>query len=433
VHGWGSLTRLSLVHGPLHVALMVGAGVGLLTLLTLRRDRSWWTLRLPIAVATAAATVGLLVLALAVLKPWPDPLPLPVLLWLGVGLLALALLGLGWRRTPWWRGVLAPVAAVVVLVGSADGVDSVFGAYPTIATALQLPPADQAPSVEVLRHTTAVVPPTVQSWRPPPTMPRTGAVTEVPIPPTVSGFSARPAWVYVPPAYLTRSHPLLPVLFMIAGQPSTPRDWLDGGQLAQQMDTWAAAHAGLAPVVVMPDATGSLTGNPLCMNSALGQADTYLTSDVVRWVSSRLQVDPDRAHWAVGGYSYGGTCALQLAVAHPDVFPSFLDISGQRSPTLGGHARTVAATFGGNEQAFAAVDPLEELAAHPQPGSAGYVVVGAQDSLYRPGQQAVAAAARAAGMSITYRELPGGHDWHVWGPALTDSLPWLAARMGLPR
>ena len=112
-------------------------------------------------------------------------------------------------------------------------------------------------------------------------MPAAGAVTEVSIPATASGFAARSAWVYVPPAYLTPSHPLLPVLMMIGGQPGGPRDWLDGGQLAQQMDAWAAAHAGLAPVVVMPDGIGSALSNPLCMNSALGQVDTYLTSDVV--------------------------------------------------------------------------------------------------------------------------------------------------------
>jgi len=295
---------------------------------------------------------------------------------------------------------------------------------------MQLPPADQSSNATVLRHP-VVGAATVQAWRPPETMPRAGAVTQVSIPATASGFAARSAWVYVPPAYLTPSHPLLPVLLLIGGQPGNPRDWLDGGQLAQQMDGWAAAHAGLAPVVVMPDALGSETANPLCMNSALGQVDSYLTSDVVSWVSSKLQVDPDHAHWAVGGFSYGGTCSLQLAVAHPELFPTFLDISGQDSPTLGNRARTVAATFGGREAAFDAVDPLHELAARPEPGSAGYLVVGAQDSHYRPQQQTVAAAARAAGMSITYRELPGGHNWDVWRPALSDALPWLAARMGL--
>jgi enterochelin esterase-like enzyme len=434
MHGWGWLTGLSLVHGALRVGLVAGFGVGLLILLLLRHDRSWWTRRVPLAVVAAAALVGLLVVLLDVLKPWPDPLPLSVYLWIGGGLLGVLLLGLGWPRSRWWVRVVAPVAALLAVLGAADGVDSVFGAYPTVAAALQLPPTDQASAGTVLRHTSVVdVVPTPQSWRPPASMPRAGAVTQVSIPPTVSGFQARPAWLYVPPAYLTAHHPRLPVLVLIGGQPGGPRDWLDGGQLASHLDAWAAAHDGLAPVVVMPDATGAQLANPLCMNSALGQVDTYLTTDVVSWVSSTLQVDPDHSHWAVGGFSYGGTCSLQLAVAHPELFPTFLDISGQRSPTLGGRARTVAATFGGNERAFDAVDPIKELAARPEPGSAGYLVVGAQDRYYRPQAQAVAAAARAAGMSITYQELPGEHSWSVWEPAFTGALPWLTDRMGLSR
>lgn len=433
MQGWGWLTGLSLVHGALPVVLAAGSGAGLLVLLSVRRDRAWWTRRVPLAVVASAALVGLLVLVLDVVRPWPDPLPLVVLLWIGAGLLGLVLLGLGWGRARWWGRVVAPFAAALVLLGAADGVDGVFGAYPTVAAAMQLPPTDQASAATVLRHTALADTPTLQTWRPPAAMPHAGAVTEVSIPPRTSGFAARSAWLYVPPAYLTANHPRLPVLFLIGGQPGSPRDWLDGGLLAQQMDTWAAAHDGLAPIVVMPDATGSEIANPLCMDSALGKVDTYLTSDVVSWVSSALQVDPDHAHWAVGGFSYGGTCALQLAVSHPQLFPTFLDISGQRSPTLGSRARTVAAAFGGNDRAFAAVDPLEELAAHPQPGSAGYLVVGAQDRYYRPQAQAVAAAARGAGMSITYQELPGDHSWAVWRPALTVALPWLTQRMGLSR
>jgi len=424
VADWGWFTGLSLVRGPLHLALFLLTGLALARLLLLRRDRSWWTRRVPLAVTIAAATVGVVVIALAVLKPWPDPLPAAVLAWIGVVALGIALLGLGWGRTHGWVRVLAPVMAALVVLGVADGIDTYFGAFPTVGTAIQAPPKDDVSPASVLRHT---------DLAPSAGMPRTGAVTEVSIPATRSGFAARPAWVYVPPAYLTPDHPPLPVLMLIGGQPGGTRDWLDGGQLAQQMDEWAAAHDGVAPVVVMPDALGSTTANPLCMNSALGQVDTYLASDVVSWITSTLQVDPDHAHWAVGGYSYGGTCALQLAVAHPGLFPTFLDISGQVSPTLGGRARTVAATFGGNEQAFAAVDPLQELAAHPEPGSAGFLVVGTQDTHYRAGQQTVAAAARAAGMSITYRELPGTHNWGVWRPGLIVALPWLAGRMGLSR
>ena len=57
-------------------------------------------------------------------------------------------------------------------------------------------------------------------------------------------------------------------------------------------------------------------------------------------------MDPDSEGWAVGGVSYGGTCALQLATNHPDVYPTFLDISGSAEPTLGDRGCTVAAAFG---------------------------------------------------------------------------------------
>jgi S-formylglutathione hydrolase FrmB len=148
-------------------------------------------------------------------------------------------------------------------------------------------------------------------------------------------------------------------------------------------------------------------------------------------VVSALQVDPDHRHWAVGGFSFGGTCALQLAVAHPDLFPTFFDASGQQAPTLGDRSRTVAVAFSGNEAAYAAHDPLTELASRRFSGSAGYLVVGAQDLSYAPQARAVADAATAAGMSVTLTELPGGHDWGVWAAGFDRAMPWLATRMGL--
>jgi enterochelin esterase-like enzyme len=429
------LTELSLVSGPLHVALIAGAllAVGMLLL---RRDRTWWTRRVPLAVAIAAVLLGAIWLVVSRLKSWPDGVPLPVAAWAGCALLGLVLLGLGWTRRSWrWR-LLSVAAAVLLVAGAADGIDTVFGAFPTVGTAMQLPPYDAVPLGAALAARGAPDPPVAgqtpaQSWHPPAGLPTHGAVFQAIIPATHSRFAARPAWVYVPPAYLAAHRPQLPVLLLIGGQPGGSRDWLDGGRLAQQMDAWANAHAGLAPIVVMPDALGGETANPLCMDSALGRADTYLARDVTAWATATLQPDPDHARWAVGGFSYGGTCALQLAVAHPDLFPTFFDASGQQAPTLGTHAATVAATFGGDATAFANVDPLTELARHPHPGTAGYLVVGAQDRNYRSQQEVVVAAARAAGVQVVATQLPGGHNWSVWRPALTQALPWLAARMGL--
>ncbi len=128
---------------------------------------------------------------------------------------------------------------------------------------------------------------------------------------------------------------------MLAGQPGSPEDWLNGGKLAMTMDAFAREHHGLAPVVVVPDGTGSQLANPLCLDSQLGKVASYLAVDVPTWIKTHLQVDPDPRSWAVGGLSYGGTCSLQLATNHPEVYPTFLDLSGQEEPTLGDRRRTV--------------------------------------------------------------------------------------------
>jgi len=149
-------------------------------------------------------------------------------------------------------------------------------------------------------------------WRAPPGMPEAGRIAQVVIPGRVSQFGARPAWIYLPPAYLGSPRAVLPVLVLIPGQPGGPEDWLLAGRLAGIVDAFAAAHHGLAPVVAVPDVTGSVFGNPLCMDSRLGRTETYLATEVPEWVASNLQVDPQRR--AIGGFSFGGTCALQLAV-----------------------------------------------------------------------------------------------------------------------
>jgi S-formylglutathione hydrolase FrmB len=235
----------------------------------------------------------------------------------------------------------------------------------------------------------------------------------------------------LPPAYFADPQPQLPVLVLLAGEPGTPQDWLTAGKLVHIMDRFAADHRGLAPVVVVPDATGSQFGDPLCVDSRRGNADTYLAKDVPAWVKTHLSVDPDPQSWAIAGVSYGGTCALQLATNHPDVYPTFLDISGSAEPSLGDRPRTVADAFGGDQAAFIRVNPLDLLRTRRYRGSAAAIVVGAGDRDTKSDAHLVYAATRAAGMTSHYIELPGSHDWRLFSAALAHELPWLAQRIGL--
>lgn len=428
--------NLPLVFGWLPTVLTAVGGLAAVALLA-RRWRIWWIRVIPcVAGATTAACLLLTWIVDVVWRPFPDPLPWRVVMWLGVVLFSLALAVASFWRSSWWRRGGAVLAAALVVVTCAVKINAFYGQFPTLSAVLGLPMTDEiafAPNAGWVQSPLVALPghPLQDSWTPPATLPAHGAVSKVHVPATVSGFAARDAYTYLPPAYLTENRPLLPILVLVHGQPGAPVDWLIGGQLASMMDRFAADHQGLAPVVLDVDNSGTQLGNPLCLDSRLGNSETYLTVDVANWIKATLQIDQNTQHWAVAGYSNGGTCALQLSLRKPDLYPTFVDISGQREPTLGTRAQTVKATFGGDDARFRQVNPLDELATRKFPGTAGTITVGKADNYFFPQQREVYGVATRAGLDVHWLEVPGGHSWQAWGAGLQQSLTWLARRMSL--
>ncbi len=115
----------------------------------------------------------------------------------------------------------------------------------------------------------------------------------------------------------------------------------------------------------------------------------------------------------------------------PNVYGGFLDISGQREPSVGGRARTIQLTYHGNAAAFARVDPLTILKHTRYPDTVGLLAAGVGDKVYLPQQRDVRAACLAAGMEIAWLEVPGGHTMGLWRDAFRDAVPWLAAHDGI--
>ena len=450
----------SLVTGPLPVILLVSALLALAWLAAgrnaPRRGSLWRSLRrrggaregtadgavsvrwrvicVPLIVLAAAGVIGLLTwLINNVWRPFPDLLPFTVVLWSWVALIGLVL---AFARQPllrtWPRRAAAIAAGVLVLATGANQVNSYFDAYPSMRVVLG-PWLDPKPVLtrtanvaEVIARPNHVL---ATIWHPPPRMPKTGAVYKVYIAGVRSGFAARPGYIYLPPAYLATPRPQLPVLVLLAGQPGGPRQWIDSGRIQATMDAFALRHKGLAPVVVMPDDLGSDFANPLCMNSRLGDAQTYLTVDVPNWITTHLQVRPPDRGWAVGGFSEGGTCAIQLATQAPRLYPIFVDISGQLEPTLGNRRLTISKAFDGDAAAYARVDPIAVMARTRFPRDAGVFVCGVNDNWYAPQQRRVFLAARHAGMQVTFMGVPGGHSWRVWRGGLERNVAWLAVML----
>jgi S-formylglutathione hydrolase FrmB len=292
-------------------------------------------------------------------------------------------------------------------------VNIVYSAYPVVEDLMPVEYPDTVPK------------PTAGS------SPARGKVVNATIPAVMSKFTARPGLVYFPPAYLSASRDRFPVLVLLAGQPGGPRDWFVGGKLARTMDAYAQRHGGVAPVVVVPDSTGSPLSNPLCSDTKRARAATYLGVDVPQWIRQNLPVNADPGTWAVGGFSYGGTCALQLATGYPDVYRTFLALSADAEPDLGGLARTVAEGFGGDRATFDRNSPLVRMGSRGYPDTAGVVVVGTEDPAVQASSVKIRAAATRAGMHVRERRLPGGHSFAVWTPGLATELDWLGARLGL--
>ena len=345
-----------------------------------------------------------------------------------LGLVVLALAGtvLAFRRPTGWplRTVAVGAAAVLVLVNAAAAVNAHYDYFPTLGEALGGPPPG----------TTSLAEAEARRGR----VPDRGAVVPLHLPATRSGVDARDAQVYLPPVWFARPRPALPVVVLLHGTPGAPTDWVEGGRAAVSADAWAARHDGRAPVLVMPDVNGSVTGDSECADSPRGDWETYLTADVPAAVVRILGTQPPGRAWAVAGLSEGGTCAMVLALRHPELFTAFGQYSGLAGPRVGDSngdtASTVEELFGGSQQAFDQHEPTSLLT---DPGDryralGAWFEVGGNDSQPLEAARALAPLTRQADIDTCLVVVPGGqHTFTVWSAALRASLPFLTARIGM--
>ncbi|MEX3528125.1 alpha/beta hydrolase [Corynebacterium xerosis] len=261
-----------------------------------------------------------------------------------------------------------------------------------------------------------------------------GVLTSVHLDNPASGFAARDAQVYLPPAYFAHPRPKLPVVVLVSGVPGSPEQWFAEGRAGQALDAFAEDHRGLAPTTVAVDANGTVFKDTLCVDSpATGdKVMTYLAEDVPAGVAKLFDVDPDPARWAIAGLSRGGSCALQMSLTHPGTYPTFLSMSPQKRPVDENPAETVATYFRGDGKAYDAIDPLKILeTARFDGGVHGRIIAGLDDAEDRETGRELTAAAHAAGVAVAYSETPGAHTWRAWAAGFAESLPWLSARLGL--
>ncbi|WP_144709821.1 esterase family protein [Curtobacterium pusillum] len=377
------------------------------------RRPSWRGVGVRAAIAAAAAVVTLVVCWIVsdVLDVFGVSLSPVTRMWTAIAAAGLALAVTGIVQGGRWRRVLAVVLLPAALIVPALGVNVEFAKYPTLGTVVQSNPY---PSLDLHAAPAAA-------------LPAVGEVRTVDIPGARSGFPARPAVVYLPPAALVRDPAPLPVVLAFSGQPGAPSDMFTAGQMSTVLDASAAAHHGRAPIVVSVDQLSAPGLNTMCVDSRLGRSATYVTEDVPRWLTDHLPVTTDRRAWGLVGFSQGATCAMQFITAAPDRFGAALAISSEMQPTDQNPQHSADQAFGGSVTAWKAAAPIAQMHArgtHALDGHDLWLTAGSSDHAFSRNARALGAAARKAGAHCDVAFAPGsGHDWNTVQWSLRTELP----------
>ena len=425
-----ALLNLNIIDGPV-VGVVYTLGLGALLFLLVRRLTVRWLIT--VVAALLAGSIGALVTLWisSATDAFGVALSATTSAWVYIVFAAVCLAIASLWRSSILRTVTAAVSIVLFIAVGTVAINADFGLDRTVADLAGVSTATVTRLPQVAPATVPITPsgPLFASWKPPASMPLVGSVSSVVIPNTVSGFTSRPAGLYLPPAALVKDPPALPLVVMMMGQPGNP----DPSFQQQVLDGIAARHSGLAPIVLVVDQLGSISVDPLCIDSArFGNANTFLVKDAVAFARTHLHVLQDAAHWTIAGYSNGGECALSLGAAHPEIWGNVLDISGEEYAGSDAHAKTLASMFAGNVAEYNATKPLGILAAHHYADTVGIFTVGSNDRAYRTQAIAVTAAAKAAGWATTYFEVPnGGHVAKALMGGLAEGYTVLFPRLGL--
>ncbi|MDT7762795.1 MAG: hypothetical protein QOC63_2215 [Mycobacterium sp.] len=452
-------SRWSHPHGTSLLGGWFPISVEILTIVILIVAIGWRTRRWRLVWVPVSAIVG--VIAALAARTYmnseglaSDPAPLRLWVWTAAGAGSVAVAVLGFRSARWWRRGLSLMAVPLALLCALLVLNEWVGYYPSLQrawgdlTAGPLPDQVDAKDLPGLRNT----------------HPDTGKLVGIDVPDGGSGFKHRREYIYLPPAWFTGNvAPMFPAVMMVAGEFSNPTNWIRTGNAIPAIDNYAKVHGGQAPVFIFVDSSGSFNNDTECVNGPRGNAADHLTKDVRPYVVSQFRTSSDPADWGLVGWSMGGTCALDLTVAHPELFTTFEDIGGDRGPNSGTKEQTINRLYGGNAASWDVYDPRTVMAKHgPYSGVAGYfddsqeppddktknlpdrrqdraapVGFGGNDDNDQFREKGalpdLCAAAVAVNIGCSLRVYTGYHTWQFAARAFSDAVPWIAQRVHTPK
>lgn len=299
------------------------------------------------------------------------------------------------------------------------------------ALALGAAPARADQTLLTLTTTSKFVDPATQQFNAPP-----------------CGAPARPnalrVNVLLPDGYAASKRKRWPVLYLLHGH-------------GDSYDAWAAPCAGdvreiaknFPGIIVMPEAAQGWYADWWLGGKRGGPAwERYYRDELFPLIAKRFRIRPQREYHAIAGLSMGGEGAMYLAEQLPGYFGSVASFSGPLSIQRTEYADAGMDTQGQKfTDVFGPPDGFYATAHNPAANVANlkhtrvYVTVGDGVGSPDPGELSnyfghiaeadlrmhaddFVAAARQAGVDVTYAPRDGIHDWKYWRQHLAAALQW---------
>lgn len=239
--------------------------------------------------------------------------------------------------------------------------------------------------------------------------------------PALSG-QRRPFLVYLPPSYNTPAGQTkrYPTLYLLHGSPGKDSDWFTGGKADQSADTLIALGKIPELILILPDGNGrrgqsSEWGNAFDHHQNI---ETYIATDLVKYVDGHYRTIADAAHRGIGGLSMGGFGAMNIALHHPDIFGTVI--------SLGGYYRAEGSIWGKNVTYAQENSPIDVLLKDkPAWGLHMYIGAATKDQPYYTDARQFVGELVKLHLSYQLDVQNGYHSWRVWQAQIYNALLWL--------
>ncbi len=227
--------------------------------------------------------------------------------------------------------------------------------------------------------------------------------------------------VYLPPNYAAYPGIRYPVLYLLHGNPGSPSQFVNVGDIAVTADRLIAEGKIVPMIIVMPSGGFSFFADEEWANTVRpGNAwETFVARDLVGAIGHRYRTRTSGASRGIGGLSEGAYGAINIGFHHVGEFgiiegwsPYFM---ADRNPVFFGNQ---PALLRYNSPALELPNVAAQLRAHH---TYIWLYTGTHDYTVK-GARRFAESLGTLGIAHAYTIHPGRHDWLLWRTWMPQSL-----------